>query len=446
MDATASINNGLIFLGVHDEGHLNVPGIGGLRYFRDGDEYDATYPGCPCEGWGASASYSGGSLSGYANENYGIVNMVPEPIISDGTTATAVATLRNRLKVTHAYYPSPDTPNLYEVEVTYENVGSRPLTDLRYRRVMDWDIPPTEFSECVSIDTGSSKHLEYASDNGFLSGNPLEFAGEILFSCPDGVGCPVLDSGPADHGAVFSYLFKDEDDDTVNLTLAPGETFTFKIFYGAAANKSEADAAIDAVGADAYSYAYPSTNGCRARADGSPNVFIFAFAESTPCKEIVLDFEEYEAGEYVLDLGYGIKVRGDGNRARSGVMVFDSANPTGGDEDLASEDLGKILILSEDKDTTDPDDNALGGYIRFTFDPPISKVISIDLKDFDSRGSSITGKYAGGSDFPEIAIPKRADGSEQTVMIEESNVSRLKINLAESGGIDNLRLKYCEPE
>ena len=43
------------------------------------------------------------------------------------------------------------------------------------------------------------------------------------------------------------------------------------------------------------------------------------------------------------------------------VMIFDTANPTGGDTDLASNTLGNVLILSEDGDSSDPDDNAKGG-------------------------------------------------------------------------------------
>lgn len=153
---TALIDNGLIFLGIHDEGQLNAPGPAsasgtsfvGLRYLGPRGQEEATAPGCLCEGYGISAlrKTSGTSFSGSANEDDGVVCLVPEPIVSDGTTARAVATCSD-LKVTHHYFPSPDTANLYQVEVTYENVGTETLTDLRYRRSMDWDIPPTEFNE-----------------------------------------------------------------------------------------------------------------------------------------------------------------------------------------------------------------------------------------------------------------------------------------------------------
>ena len=44
-------------------------------------------------------------------------------------------------------------------------------------------------------------------------------------------------------------------------------------------------------------------------------------------------------------------------------MIFDTANPTGGDSDLASDTLGNVLILSEDGDSTNPDDNDTGGIL-----------------------------------------------------------------------------------
>ena len=48
-------------------------------------------------------------------------------------------------------------------------------------------------------------------------------------------------------------------------------------------------------------------------------------------------------------------------------MIFDSADPTGGDNDLATVDQQNILIISEDADSTDPDDNAAGGTLIFHF-------------------------------------------------------------------------------
>ncbi len=50
-------------------------------------------------------------------------------------------------------------------------------------------------------------------------------------------------------------------------------------------------------------------------------------------------------------------------------MAFNSASPTGGDSDLAASDLGMIMILSEDGDSSDPDDEGSrpAGVINFNF-------------------------------------------------------------------------------
>jgi hypothetical protein len=246
----AVISNGIVKLGIFDEGHLNVfddadfvlPFVG-LRW----NDVEATSHGCTCEGWGASATSSGGDFSGTAN-------LAAQPIIVTGVdkafTDVRVTSGPGTLRVTHNYEPAPETPNLYVATVTFENKDPvETLTNLRYRRVMDWDIPDDIFNECVSIDTGTAKSLEYASDDGFVSSNPLGAFDSILFSCPTGgVGCAFFDSGPNDHGALFQFLFKNEDESLV--TLAPGETFTFKIYYGGAANKVDATSAIQAVGAE----------------------------------------------------------------------------------------------------------------------------------------------------------------------------------------------------
>ena len=72
-----------------------------------------------------------------------------------------------------------------------------------------------------------------------------------------------------------------------------------------------------------------------------------------------LDFEvlDLTAGTIITDQFTGLTIRSD----VLDVMIFDTANPTGGDQDLASDTLGNVLILSEDGDSTDPDDNATGG-------------------------------------------------------------------------------------
>jgi hypothetical protein len=273
----AVIDNGLIKLGVRFEGHLNIAGAGipsrpsssttavGLRLiFPDSSESEATAPGCLCEGWDASAD----GVSGYANDAVdGVVGMGLVSFADTPTTAVSVVDIGGVLDVTHDFHPSA-SPNLYEVTVTMTNTSAGGIADLRYRRVMDWDISPTTFDEFVTIDGGTAADLIFSSDNGFATANPLGAAGSILF-----VG-DAVDSGPTDHGAIFDFKFADI---TAGTPLAAGESKTFTIYYGAAFNEPDALAALAAVGAEAFSFGQP--NVAPPADHGEPNTFIFAFGD-----------------------------------------------------------------------------------------------------------------------------------------------------------------------
>ncbi|MGH7820548.1 MAG: hypothetical protein ACREQ9_12305 [Candidatus Binatia bacterium] len=174
----AVIDNGTVQLGVHDQGHLNVydgaPSSGtgtpyvGLRYLPTGAE--ATAPGCLCEGWGAADAISG--VSGYANEAVdSIQNMSVVGFSSTASSAESVVDIGGTLRVTHDYQPS-STPSLYEVTVTIENIGANAI-EPRYRRVMDWDVEPTAFSEFVTANIGDATALLYNNNDGFTTANPL---------------------------------------------------------------------------------------------------------------------------------------------------------------------------------------------------------------------------------------------------------------------------------
>lgn len=274
--AAATIINpdGTVALGVNDEGHLNT-GVGsvatnssvtGLSYkFPDGAWRDATSPGCFCEGWGVSAN---GTVSGFANVSTdGVSNLSLTSFASTASTATSVVSLTSLpgLSVTHAYAPSTVTPSTFFVaNVTITNTTGANLTDVKYVRVMDWDVPPTEFSEYVTIKgTATTTLLERSHDNGFQTANPLS----------DGVGSAGTtdvdfeDNGRADHGAYFRFNFG---------ALAAGASNTFQIFYGAAADEAGALAAIAAEGLELYSLGQSRTSAVD-DLSGSPVTFIFGF-------------------------------------------------------------------------------------------------------------------------------------------------------------------------
>ncbi len=263
------ISNGLIKLGVTRSGALNVdvPGdshynVVGLRYiFPDLTEGDSTSYGCLCEGWGAGAdgipiffNRAGGSSSYLAGSD--VFSSTPTTAISNITSSD------ERLRVTHDYHPSASTPNLYEVIVTLENIGTTPINELLYRRNMDWDIFPTEFAECVTIQPNPSTvvFLETADNNGFSSSNP--YVGSVG-SAPLDTPAPFTDLGPFDHGATFNFKFN---------ALDPGSSFSFKTYYGAGVNQEEAEGALSSVAAEAYSFGKPNVGGA---CTNSSRVFIF---------------------------------------------------------------------------------------------------------------------------------------------------------------------------
>jgi Bacterial Ig domain len=307
LPAPAIIDNGLIQLGVNQEGNLNVfegstvSSAGtfptGLRYMPT--NYDSTAPGCLCEGWGVADAAT--AFSGDANAEYGgargmrfvSFNSTPYSAISvvdvDGVTAygvqergggeesggdggvepsaifspSSIGAGSQLIRVTHDYHPTALTPNLFEVTVTIENLSNtEAISDLRYRRVMDWDIEPTAFNEFVTIqgfDEVLNPNLLFTSNDGFASADPL--------SGPSSLGATgnFVDLGPTDHGALFDFG---------NFgVLEPGGKTSFNIYYGAAENESEAMDAISAVNARVYSIGKASSD----PEFGTPNTFIFAF-------------------------------------------------------------------------------------------------------------------------------------------------------------------------
>ena len=268
--AASIIDNGTIQLGVDDLGQLNiytgsVPSLGGtlptgLRDMRTG--WEATAPGCLCEGWGVGIGET--AEAGWAGNASGVSNITGVSFASTPSTATSVTDMGTSLRVTHAFAPSV-TADLYEVKVTILNTSGVDIADLRYTRFMDWDIEPTPFSEYVTIGgTAAATAVLYAGDDGFVSGDPFASRGPLV----PGAEGDFDDSGPADHGAVFDFGFG---------VLLAGDSKMFSIFYGASENETEAFNALIAVNAEVYSFGQSSDNINGRTSDRSTFIFGFSF-------------------------------------------------------------------------------------------------------------------------------------------------------------------------
>lgn len=271
----------LVRLGVDTGGQLNVlvdpsqgyptpPNAVGLRAVTPDGEFTATEQGCACEGWGASAygASSGTRHVVYYNNAAGSLPGIADTFSQAGETVTAEAVTAG-FRITQKYAPS-DVDGVFLITVDITNIGTEALRDVRYRKNMDWDIDPTAYDEIVTIDwycpngpgtCPKPLFLETFSDNGFASSDPESDAG-FLNEPPN---TRFVKAGPSDHGGCFTFNFKG---------LAPGESRSFTIFYGARRTALSADDAILASGMELWSIGYNSLG----NADYGPAVFFFGFA------------------------------------------------------------------------------------------------------------------------------------------------------------------------
>jgi len=300
--ASEILDDGTVMIGVSNDAQLNAPGGTtscqgstpvGIRL--DATNCDFTSAGCPCEGWGAAYTDTTGTTHGCANNSAGGCVGTgggwpcggSSSTVTDSMTYAIVNTTMCNLLITHYFHQSADTPNLFQVDVTLTNTGTTNMTNVLYRRALDWDIEPSEFSEYVTI-TGRNApsgpwptQLVDTTDDGFSSTDPTMGKGGggtsgclSIDSIP--VNPPIYRNGPCDHGALFDFNFGD---------LNVSESTSFIIFYGAGTDEADAQAAVDAAGANIWSYGECSNSavsGLTCTTGGAPNTAIFAFTLDPP--------------------------------------------------------------------------------------------------------------------------------------------------------------------
>jgi len=256
--ATIVSTNGSTRIGINDTGSLDNPsGVGiGYNFTGQGGRFgfnDALTPGCTCEGWGVSADGLG---SGSANTSVGgTVNLTVDSTVSGAGTFQSNTHLGSGgLNISQTFTQAVQTATgaLFRDTVVLTNTSGGTLSNVRYGRAMDWDVPPTEFNEYVTIKgTGTTTTLEHSHDDGFQSGNPLTSGAATTFGTgliPDKTDAD--HSGPSDHGSYFGFNFG---------SIADGASYTFSIFYGAGVNEADALLLLSLISPELYSLGESNT-------------------------------------------------------------------------------------------------------------------------------------------------------------------------------------------
>jgi len=155
-----------------------------------------------------------------------------------------------------------------------------------------------------------------------------------------------------------------------------------------------------------------------------------------PSTKVMYDFEEFQSGDKIRSLGGGdVKIYAKRYKysvtknklvlRKAKPMAFDTGNPTGGDFDLATRDLGIVLIVSEDGNASDPDDNELGGSFTFVFERDNAIINELLVLDTEEGGRIRVIKKNGKS--KSFDIPKVGDGGRASIKIGVRGVAKMVV-------------------
>jgi len=183
---------------------------------------------------------------------------------------------------------------------------------------------------------------------------------------------------------------------------------------------------------------------------------------------VCIEFEEYEAGELVdtLPTRWGdvlVDARTKRHDDKNAAMIFDSGNPTGNDKDLGApnkdfggpgsgkggaagspyrldKEQGKVLILTRNFNSDNPNDDERGGIVTFDFTNIENGVTlhSLELVDIE-RTATVDILDLDGNLMNTLPVPVAGNNGFVTVDLEGAqNVGFVRINLPESGSIDKI--------
>ena len=124
-----------------------------------------------------------------------------------------------------------------------------------------------------------------------------------------------------------------------------------------------------------------------------------------------------------------------------------SDNVEEGKNDLA---LGKVLIISKDGNTNDPNDDEAGGQLVFNFNGKV-QIESVDLLDINEAGGSIQIFNAAGQLLSTTVIPALGENTFQTVFVKGRTdgtpfeASRMVITLKGDGAVSQIVYTDVDP-
>jgi len=285
--------------------------------------------------------------------------------------------------------------------------------------------PATELQEDPDVNGSLDERRDQAAA-------VQEFVDNVLAEDPDANIAVLGDLNEFEFISAVEIL----EEDLVNLTetLPPNERYTF-IFQGNSQSLDHILVSENLAATAEFDIVHVNVEFAEAASDHEPLLAQVTFGEDDP-DATQIDFDNLEAGTAIADqfADQGLTISTDGE---FGAMIFDTANPTGGDNDLASDELGAVLIISEDGDTTDPDDNAGGGTLSFEFDELVG-ISRVGLLDIDEPGSSITFYDSDGEVLETVEIPELRGNSIQQILFDIDGVGRVDIALAGSGAVTGL--------
>ena len=193
----------------------------------------------------------------------------------------------------------------------------------------------------------------------------------------------------------------------------------------------------------------------------------------------VIDFEGIPEGSIVDSVYSGYGVSGDAVSGEvhiygynpmpwittNAAMIFDAtctpggtpADCTGGDADQFNPEWGNVLIISEDLDSSDPDNADMpGAYLTFVYadwGPGSIEIDTFDVQDVeeDETENALTFFYDCDirdtvncpwqtAYFNSVDIPETGNGLYATVNVASTGVVSMVIDLQGSGAIDNVRI------